>query len=357
MGALHINGQKATGVNITLSEGVFMDADNLIFSYTINSGSISQTEYSYTATEDCYVRFMTCTPSANQITKILIDNAEIFRIQNTGTDEIFSDSCLLKKGQVIKLSNIGPYTNIGVYGIQQGTIEGKLQPVIYSTEEREIGVWTDGKPVYQKSYDNLSFILPSQTNWVDTGIPVTDIDADTYITGFIIDEYKQSFPTVLATLSSTNTIGIIVAGNQSNRTITGLTLQYTKTTDQPGAGTWTPDGVYAHHYSTDEKVIGTWIDGSTLYEKTVEINNIAFDNDWHTVAHGITNIDKVISCTGIMFGTDGEFFNLPQYRANTNQGITFGIQGNSSEYIGYVNNWYSNPDKIYATIQYTKSSS
>lgn len=108
-------------------------------------------------------------------------------------------------------------------------------------------------------------------------------------------------------------------------------------------------------YSEDEREIGVWVDGKPLYEKTVEINNIAFDNDWHTVAHGISNIDEVISCTGIMFGSDGEFFNLPQYRANSSQGITFGIQGSSSEYIGYVNNWYDSPDKIYATIQYTKT--
>lgn len=238
MGALHVNGQKATGVNITLSEGVFMDANNLIFSYTINSGSISQTEYSYTATEDCYVRFMTCTPGADQMTKIFIDGVEIFRIQNTGIDEIFSNSCLLKKGQVITLSNIGKYTGIGVYGIQHGTIEGKLQPVIYSLEEREVGVWTDGKP---------------------------------------------------------------------------------------------------------------------LYQKTIEIPSVSFDDQWHDIAHNISNIDTVVSCTGILFGEDGEFFNLPQYRASTQQGFTFGIQGSSSEYIGYVNNWYDSPDMIYATLLYTKT--
>jgi len=30
-----------------------------------------------------------------------------------------------------------------------------------------------------------------------------------------------------------------------------------------------------HHYSTDEQVVGTWIDGSTLYEKTIKKQNIS----------------------------------------------------------------------------------
>jgi len=30
-----------------------------------------------------------------------------------------------------------------------------------------------------------------------------------------------------------------------------------------------------HHYSTDEHVVGTWINGSTLYEKTIKKQNIS----------------------------------------------------------------------------------
>ncbi len=47
-----------------------------------------------------------------------------------------------------------------------------------------------------------------------------------------------------------------------------ITIQYTKTTDVAGSGNWNTDGVPTVHYSTSEQVIGTWIDGKPLYEKT-----------------------------------------------------------------------------------------
>ncbi len=233
MGALHINGQKATGLNITLADGVFIDADNLI-----DQGTFTGT-MSYTATEDCaFIGGISQAPATPG--SVEIDGVSVYSGYMTNTTYVHNATFLLKAGQTITLTSTqaGWSNSYAVYGIQQGTIEGKLQPVIYSLEEREIGVWTNGKP---------------------------------------------------------------------------------------------------------------------LYQKTVEINNIAFDTSWHNVAHGISNIDEVISCVGILFGADGEFFNLPQYRATTSQGITFGIQGSSSEYIAYINNWYDGVNKIYATLQYTKT--
>lgn len=46
-------------------------------------------------------------------------------------------------------------------------------------------------------------------------------------------------------------------------------------------------------YSTDERAIGTWIDGSTIYEKTFEITTLP-NNTTLNIEHGI-NIDKIIS--------------------------------------------------------------
>ena len=44
------------------------------------------------------------------------------------------------------------YPNITYYITDTNGNEDQFQPVIYSLEEREIGVWTDGKPLYQKTY-------------------------------------------------------------------------------------------------------------------------------------------------------------------------------------------------------------
>lgn len=108
-------------------------------------------------------------------------------------------------------------------------------------------------------------------------------------------------------------------------------------------------------YDTNEREVGCWVDGKPIYQRTVHIGNLTFDSSWHNVAHGITDIDKVISCIGIMFGEDGEFFSLPIYRSATQQGITWGIQGSSSEYLAYINNWYNSTNDSYATILYTKT--
>ena len=47
-----------------------------------------------------------------------------------------------------------------------------------------------------------------------------------------------------------------------------------------------------HTYSTEEQVIGTWVDGSTVYEKTVNFGSLP-NNTTKQVAHGIANVNKI----------------------------------------------------------------
>lgn len=63
-----------------------------------------------------------------------------------------------------------------------------------------------------------------------------------------------------------------------------------------------------HHYSTDEQVVGTWIDGSTLYEKT-QYGGITFSSQGTWYDTDITNIDKVVSVQGSI-NKDGEPINI-----------------------------------------------
>ena len=51
-------------------------------------------------------------------------------------------------------------------------------------------------------------------------------------------------------------------------------------------------------YSTTERVVGKWIDGSTIYEKTVDLGTLP-NVAPKTVNHGITNLDKVISIIAV----------------------------------------------------------
>lgn len=62
-------------------------------------------------------------------------------------------------------------------------------------------------------------------------------------------------------------------------------------------------------YSTDEKVVGTWIDGKTLYQRTLDLTISTVGAN--TIAHNIANVDTIMfepSSSYVKVGT--EFFAL-----------------------------------------------
>ena len=167
-----------------------------------------------------------------------------------------------------------------------GSGDGEFQPVIYSLSEREIGVWVDGKPLYECVFENTTSIS-SSSGWVDTGIDIPNgiliyVDA-------ILYQSDGNFTLMWGNIDSSG--NLLLNNIRSGSTVTPnyIRVRYTKTTDQPGSGTWTPQGVPAVHYDGDEKIIGTWY-GETLYEKTLIISSLS--SGYQTVAHGINNIGE-----------------------------------------------------------------
>ena len=70
---------------------------------------------------------------------------------------------------------------------------------------------------------------------------------------------------------------------------------------------------YYHIYSTDEKVVGTWIDGSTIYEKTLTVDNLSGNvNAWTNFAQ-LADVDKVINYDGRAVLNDGTQVTLGYY--------------------------------------------
>ena len=64
-------------------------------------------------------------------------------------------------------------------------------------------------------------------------------------------------------------------------------------------------------YSTDEVETGlTWIDGSTIYKKTVHVNSLP-NATTQSYAHGISNIDKIIKFEGFARNASGTLYALP----------------------------------------------
>lgn len=108
-------------------------------------------------------------------------------------------------------------------------------------------------------------------------------------------------------------------------------------------------GSSGHNYSTTEQVVGTWIDGSTIYEKTIVATNIRVNtSDWQNLEQ-ISDIDKLISTEGtitILF--NGQQTGIGQY---------FNVSVNSSGYVRFFcTAWNNETADVVVTVRYTKTS-
>ena len=109
-------------------------------------------------------------------------------------------------------------------------------------------------------------------------------------------------------------------------------------------------------YSTDEKVVGTWIDGKPLYQKTVNCGNLinASSITDKTVAHGISNFDKLVQVTGSSYSTEGVVYStIPLNNPSNGAGVR--VRVNSINIILSVKGDYSMFVNTYVTLQYTKT--
>lgn len=107
-------------------------------------------------------------------------------------------------------------------------------------------------------------------------------------------------------------------------------------------------------YSTDEKVVGTWVDGKPLYQKTISCGALP-NNTTKEVSTGITNIDTVVSLNGITSSTSRA---IPLQAPNTTSNAS-SIQMNYDLSKNCIYFRTGSDQSIYTntvvTIQYTKT--
>jgi len=176
---------------------------------------------------------------------------------------------------------------------------------LYSTEEKIIGQWIDGKPLYQKTIDcgnlpssgekvvatldsNINFVLPVcgviYTSTADTFRPFPFLwNSQAAQIGYNIEK------------SGSNLVVKVIVNYDRSGEKAYIILKYTKSTDSPIS---IGDG---NDYSTDEQVVGTWIDGKPLYQKTI-VSNSYWDisaNSWASTGVSMSNIGMVINAIGI----------------------------------------------------------
>ncbi len=244
----------------------------------------------------------------------------------------------------------------------------EVQPVIYSTEEREIGVWVDGKPLYQKSYTFTAGAVNTYTTH-DLGLSSSIIDKIKIENCFIKNTYSGITEVVhLAGFYNPNPYdetvvgGLTIANNswavfyRLGRYLAGgelhITVQYTKTTDQPGSGIYTPQGQLAVHYSTDEHVIGTWIDGKPLYEKVIILNNVNITSGILSFATDLSNIDNIATIYSTIREAGGQSIYTLPWAGLASTGVYFNTSDNKIYFKS--TDTFSNAT-IYLNFQYTKT--
>lgn len=239
----------------------------------------------------------------------------------------------------------------------------QFQPVIYSTTEREIGVWTDGKPLYEITLETDTQVPLNNTSW--TTIPWNNEPSD--IDFLVSAEIARICPNTNATMRFTLVDGHIKGASLvaddypavSNLT-ERLVIRYTKTTDAPGSGIWTPQGVPAVHYSTDERIVGTWIDGSPVYEKTFVSQMESTSTDCIIPFTGFGESQPVLSINGLFdnyvpFNTQGaktSYITVSSLHQYSNYGFwgSAGIKV-SREWTGL----YSASPNVVVTVRYLKN--
>lgn len=251
-------------------------------------------------------------------------------------------------------------------GVLYGTGEIiKFSPFIYSSEEREVGVWSDGCPIYEKTIEISNLAMNNGTQvahnianfkmCIDLQVRMYDENAE--ITYGVQENGLGAAAGTTILGFRVNTTNIYCTGNESwsgypYRTWY-FTIQYTKTTDSPGSGKYTTNGGEAVHYSLSEQIVGTWIDQKPLYEKTIDIGYLP-NATQKLVNHNIDDIDTVAMIKGSAKNTNNNAsVVLPHTHPNgANQSIAVTVTTTQisiqdgidrSAYYGYV------------TIQYTKT--
>ena len=118
------------------------------------------------------------------------------------------------------------------------------------------------------------------------------------------------------------------------------------------------------NYSYDEKVVGKWLDGSPLYEKTLLFNNVKLDKSDSTseLVHGIDNIGSThfVAEAYFKFPNSGQDSWSPANNGLWNNGVYnfYWCVGETSIFIMSASGVYfdANPNRSYLVkIRYTKA--
>lgn len=224
----------------------------------------------------------------------------------------------------------------------------------YSTEERVVGTWLDGKPLYQKTI-KFSTPINVDVNNAATVLDMRDFQELKYISvicsAALIREQGtyQAAVVMCAARKHTDTELVVYGyGTSAWTSMEYITLQYTKNSDNTIGSMENP-----YSYSIDEKIIGNWIDGNLLYQKTVYIDSLP-NNATKNIAHGISNISSIIGIDSYVKWSNGWIADLP-WVVDGDDSETITVSAGLSN-IQIVTKKDRTSMSAYVTLRYTKTS-
>lgn len=108
-------------------------------------------------------------------------------------------------------------------------------------------------------------------------------------------------------------------------------------------------------YSTTEQVVGEWINGKPIYQKTVDCGALPNSTTKNT-AHGIANLDQVVHIEGVTYSsTSGVYEPLPRaYAGNDSKAVCI-VRVDSTNIILKTSANLSDYNSSYLILQYTKT--
>ncbi len=176
-------------------------------------------------------------------------------------------------------------------------------------------------------YDEYINTDGTSDGWEPIGAVSTSVDLSEY--------YKKTeVDTLLA--NKVNTSDLVPSKFSGTKAIIGNQVS--------GGG-----GSAMHNYSTEEKVVGTWIDGKPLYEKTIVYDGIVKTD---TKIYQNESIDEIVNVSNKCFYDTS--FN--KWNTEINSTYNLGITARGYYLQGEVNSAYGDRiTKCRCTIQYTKT--
>ena len=249
-----------------------------------------------------------------------------------------------------------------------------FSPIIYSEQEREVGVWIDNKPLYQKTVvrnatyqGNTTLTLSEIDNTMEIknafGIHAVETLGSVYAYNICSCKYIE-FPVDIDATGATNKYQFNLSSMSIPHHI-ALVIQYTKTTDTAGSGSYNTLGVPNVHYTSDWHVVGTWWNGKPIYEKTFHYTTADLPTDRMTLEK-LYDFDELVGIDGYfgyqLYSNDRRQFKLGETPAQlSNKAIYLLCEGNDQvNDIMDLNFAFNGLDRnkvvyISATVRYTKT--